>query len=280
MTFGEGGTRGARRLPSRTLQPCVGATQAAKQARTPPSTTTTPRALQGKRGKAGSCDEGRFMPGAGSCLSFRDFVCQHCGLRSPGPQGCPRRHRGFSALGSSALAASAALLSRSPRSSSLAWLPSPPAKDPVPSSLPQDTSAFPPPHPAGIQHFPPALDVCPQDLHAQKLKLPMSGNDYALSVQIAEWKGRKHPPGAVSRGKSRGAGAQRCPHRRLPWGWRQTPLRSTQSAAGEVAFPLSLPSTEEGRVAGSPLPCRAPQVLYPPSSLRQIPNGNQQHIQG
>lgn len=167
-----------------------------------------------------------------------------------------------------------------PRSSSLAWLPSPPAKNPVPSSLPQDTSAFPPPHPAGIQHFPPALDVCPQDPHAQKLKLPMSGNDYALSVQIAEWKGRKHPPGAVSRGKSRGVGAHRCPHRRLPWGWRQTPLRSRQSAAEEVAFPLSLPSVEEGRVAESPLPCRAPQVLYPPSSLRQIPNGNQQHIQG
>lgn len=121
--------------------------------------------------------------------------------------------------------------------------PSPPAQNPVPSSLPQDTSASPPPHPADI-------DVCPQDLHAQKLKLPMSGHDYALSVQIAEWKGREHPPGGVSRGKSGAGGAHGCPHRRLPWGWRQTPLRSRQSAAGGVAFPLSLPSVQEGRKGG------------------------------
>lgn len=86
-------------------------------------------------------------------------------------------------------------------------------------------------------------------------------------------------PGA----KSRGVGAHLCLHPCLPWGWRErhppTPRTQGKAQTVKVVSPLSLPSKEEGRVARSPLPCRAPQVLYPPSSLCQIPNGNQQHIQ-
>lgn len=172
-----------------------------------------------------------------------------------------------------------------PRSSPLAWLPSLPPNNPVPSSFPQDTSAFPLPHPADIQYFPPVPDVCPQDLHAQKLKLPMSGNDYALSVQTAEWKGRKHPPGAVSRGKSRGVGAHRCPHPRLPWGWRRPPCAPGKAQPEKSRSPSPSPPWKKEGWPGAPYLAELPRfyILLLPfvkfqMETSNISRGNQPNI--
>lgn len=84
-------------------------------------------------------------------------------------------------------------------------------------------------------------------------------------------------PGVKSRA------AHRCP----PPGMGRPPVPDARCIPEKSRPPPSpspsLPAKGEGRVAGGgggPLPCGAPQVLYPPSSLCQIPNGKQQHIQG
>lgn len=109
------------------------------------------------------------MPGAGSCLSLRDFVCQHCRLRSPGPQGCPRRHRGFAALCGSSPAASAALPPRSP-----APLPSPacllPQEQPSPQLLSPGHERISPTASCRHQYFPTAALCLPTGPACSKVK--------------------------------------------------------------------------------------------------------------
>lgn len=118
-----------------------------------------------------------FTPGARSCLSLRDFVCQHCRHEGvPEPVEAPQIR--------STLQYSPASLCSSVQRCPPAFSP---RNNPLLISFPQDRIAFTPHLPASCRHhcFPPPLDVCPQDLHARKLKLPMAGSNYAPSLQIA-----------------------------------------------------------------------------------------------
>lgn len=156
-------------------QPLPPVLRAAKQGKTPPKNNSS----REKR-EARSWDGGRFMPGAGSCLSLRDFVCQHCRLesRTPGlPVKATAASRHFAVQ---PRVGSAALPTAIPCSCSLSWLLSFSRNNPNLNSFPQDTNAFPPSNSCRHQYFPPLLDVCP---HARKLKLPIAGSDYAPSVQ-------------------------------------------------------------------------------------------------
>lgn len=157
MAFGKGGTDDIRSsLPPQTLPSALERCHTSGKARNPP--THTSKTLQGKGGRQGAGMGGQIHVW-GRQLPIPLRLCQNCRLRSPGPQGCPRRHRSFAALCSSAPAGSAVLPSRS-RSSSLAWLPSPPGTTQSPAPSPRTQMHFPLRNLQTSNIFPPPLHVC------------------------------------------------------------------------------------------------------------------------
>lgn len=279
MAFGKGGTDDIRSsLPPQTLPPALERCHTSGKARNPP--THTSKTLQGKGGRQGAGMGGQIHVW-GRQLPIPLRLCLPK-LRAEESR-TPRLPAKAPQLRST-LQFSPGWLCSSPIAIPLLFpllAAFSPRNNPVPSSFPQNTNAFPPPQPADIKYFSTAASRLPQDPHARKLKLPMAGSDYALSVQIAERR-RRNILRVLFPGAKAGKGVPTAAPSLPPLGMERGPppaLKAKRSPKKSCP-PFSLPSHEEGRVAGSPLPCRAPQVLYPPSSLCQIPNGNQQHIQG